>query len=136
MGETAEQLKRRTMRFALDVCALIRELPAFEPGPTVQRQLARAATGVAFNYRATCRARSHADFTARMGVVAEEADEAQGWLEFLESAHLLKSETLTRLIAEAAEIVSITSAAYGTARRTERSRNHARHGWTSLRRDR
>jgi hypothetical protein len=32
MGETADQLKQRTMRFALDVCALIRELPRFEPG--------------------------------------------------------------------------------------------------------
>jgi four helix bundle protein len=78
MSQTADELKRRTMRFALDVCALIRDLPIFEPGPTAQHQLARAATGVAFNYRATCRARSHTEFTARMGVVAEEADESQG----------------------------------------------------------
>jgi hypothetical protein len=49
MSDVAEQLKRRTMRFALDARALIRELPQFEPGPTVQRQLAKAATGVAFN---------------------------------------------------------------------------------------
>ncbi len=116
MGEAADQLKQRTMRFALDVCALIRELPRFEPGPTAQRQLARAATGVAFNYRATCRARSHTEFTARMGVVAEEADESQGWLEFIEASELLKSTTLTRLIAEASELAAIASAAYGTAR--------------------
>ena len=126
MGETADQLKRRTMRFALDVCGLIRGLPHIEPGPTAQRQLARAATGVAFNYRATCRARSHTEFTARMGVVAEEADESQGWLEFIEAGELLKSETLTRLIAEATELAAIMSAAYGTARDNERQKKRRR----------
>jgi hypothetical protein len=40
----------------------------------------------------------------------------------LESADLLKSEALTRLIAEAAQIVSIASAPHGTARHTERTR--------------
>ena len=115
MSDVADQLKQRTMRFALDACALIRELPQFEPGPTVKRQLAKAATGVAFNYRATCRARSHAEFTARMGVVAEEADESQGWLEFIEAAELIKSAALTRLSREATELAAITSAAYGTA---------------------
>ncbi len=51
-----------------------------------------------------------------MGVVAEEADESQGWLEFIEASELLKSTTLTRLIAEASELAAIASAAYGTAR--------------------
>jgi hypothetical protein len=37
--------------------------------------LAKSATSVAFNYRASCRARSHAEFTAKTGLVAEEADE-------------------------------------------------------------
>ena len=79
-------MKQRTMQFALDVCGLIKDLPHSEPGPTVRRQLAKSATGVAFNYRASCRARSHTEFTARMGVVAEEADETQGWLEFIDAA--------------------------------------------------
>ena len=122
MSQTADELKKRTMRFALDVCSLIRDLPPFEPGPTAQRQLARAATGVAFNYRATCRARSHTEFTARMGVVAEEADESQGWLEFIEAAELQKSAALTRLIAESAELAAIMSAAHGTARYNERQK--------------
>ena len=51
-----------------------------------------------------------------MGVVAEEADESQGWLEFVEAGELLKSETLTRLIVEATELAAIASASYGTAR--------------------
>jgi len=78
MSEQADLLKARTMRFALDVCALIKHLPHEEPGPTVKRQLAKSSTGLAFNYRASCRARSHAEFTAKIGLVAEEADETQG----------------------------------------------------------
>src|SRR5438270_7341285 len=107
MSDIAEQLKARTMRFALDVCALIRELPDEEPGLTVKHQLTRAATGVAFNYRATCRARSHAEFTAKIGIVSEEADEAQGWLEFLDAASLTSPTRLTSLLAEATELVRI-----------------------------
>jgi len=75
VSEQAERLKARTMQFALDVSALLKVLPASEPGSTVKRQLAKSATSVAANYRAACRARSHAEFTARMGTVAEEADE-------------------------------------------------------------
>lgn len=48
------------MRFVVDVCALIKQLPASEPGPTVKHQLAKSSTSVAMNYRSSCRARSHA----------------------------------------------------------------------------
>jgi four helix bundle protein len=97
MSEQAEMLKKRTMRFALDVCTLLKQLPWDEPGPTVKRQLAKAATSTAFNYRASCRARSHDEFTAKIGVVAEEADESQGWLEFVEAARLIESNEVERL---------------------------------------
>ena len=122
MGKIAEQLKARTMRFALDVCALIPQLPNREPGWTVQRQLAKAATSVAFNYRAACRGRSHAEYTAKIGLVAEEADESLGWLEFSEAAELLASPELKQLTVEARELSAIMSASYGTARYKERSK--------------
>jgi four helix bundle protein len=122
MSEQAERLKQRTMRFALDVCELIQQLPAHEPGPTVKRQLAKAATSVAFNYRATCRARSHAEFTAKIGLVAEESDETQGWLEFIEAAHLVVSPALSRLLQESSELSGIFSASVGTARYKERNK--------------
>src|SRR5262245_49210482 len=126
MSQLAEQLKRRTMQFALDVCALVCRLPPGDPGLTVKRQLTRAATSVAFNYRATCRARSHAEFTAKLGTVVEEVDEAQGWLEFIEAAGLMRSPTLSRLIREATEITAVMSASVGTARYRERTRRRRR----------
>jgi four helix bundle protein len=122
VSDVSEQLKQRTMRFALDVCGLIRGLSEFEPGPTVRHQLAKSATSTAFNYRACCRARSHKEYTARIGLVAEESDETLGWLEFIESGRLIVSGELTRLITEARELVAIFSASHGTARRNERHR--------------
>ena len=57
-----------------------------------------------------------------MGVVAEEADESQGWLEFVKEAQLLSSDSLVRLTGEATELAAIMSAAYGTARYNERKK--------------
>jgi four helix bundle protein len=54
-------------------------------------QLARSATGIATNYRATCRARSRAEFLAKLGTVVEEADESQMWLDMVLRLHLAGS---------------------------------------------
>ena len=78
---------------------------------------------VAFNYRASCRARSHDEFTAKIGLVAEEADESEGWLEFIETGRLIKSSSaLTHLLNESRELVAIFSASVGTARYKQRNR--------------
>ena len=95
------------MQFALDVSTLLKLLPASEPGPTVKRQLARSATSVAANYRAACRARSHAEFTARIGTVAEEADESSFWLEFIAAARMVSAPQLAQLQAERRESLAI-----------------------------
>ena len=121
MSEISEQLKRRTMRFALDACSSIKHLPPHEPGPTVKRQLAKSSTGIAFNYRSACRARSHTEFTARIAIVAEEADESYGWLEFIDEGKLLFGPELDRLVAESDELSAIFSASLGTARRKEQN---------------
>src|SRR5436190_2465112 len=120
MSELAEALKKRTMKFALDTCALIRQLEYEEPGPTVRKQLAKSSTSVAFDYRAACRGRSHDEYTSKMGVVAEEADESFGWLEFIDAAEMLHSKELNRLIDESRQLVAIMSASYGTARENQR----------------
>ena len=89
MSEQSEQIKRRTRRFVLDVFDLIKLLPWMEPGPTIRRQLVRSSTSVDLNYRASCRARSHAEFTAKIGTVAEEADESAEWLDLIAEAKLV-----------------------------------------------
>jgi len=81
MDKTAEDLKVRTKRFAIAVLDFIETPPRGLAVEALSRQLARAGLGVAGNYRSSCRARSHAEFTARLGIVLEEADESDLWLE-------------------------------------------------------
>ena len=67
-----DELKKRTKRFGLRI-KLVAALPNTPQGRTVGGQLVRAGTSVGANYTAACRARSRAEFTARLGVVEEEA---------------------------------------------------------------
>ncbi len=120
MSEQAELLKKRTRRFALEIIRLIRLLPWTEPGPLIKRQLAKSATSMDMNYRASCRARSHAEFTAKIGLVAEEADESAEWLDVIAEAKLVNFSGLTELRQESRELLAIFSASAGTARRNRR----------------
>jgi four helix bundle protein len=113
---TPEQLKARTKRFALDVIALVGTLPRTLVGEIIARQIVRSGTSTGANYRAACRARSRAEFVAKLGVAEEEADETLYWLELLLEARLGESSATQRLIAEAAELVAILSASRKTAR--------------------
>src|SRR5580765_8477617 len=122
MSEQSERLKARTRRFALDVLQLIKLLPRDEPGPTIKRQLTKAATSVDMNYRASCRARSHAEFTAKIGVVAEETDESASWIDLISEANLVRCDLLGRLQKEGHELEAIFSASAGTARGNARRR--------------
>jgi len=122
MSEQSDRLKARTRRFALDVLQLIKLLPREEPGPTIKRQLTKAATSVDMNYRASCRARSHAEFTAKIGVVAEEADESASWIDLISEAKLVRCDLLERLQKESHELEAIFSASAGTARGNARRR--------------
>ena len=70
-----EELRRRTRAFALDVIRLVDGLPKGRIADVLGGQLLRSGTSVGANYRAACRAKSTADFIAKMGTVEEEADE-------------------------------------------------------------
>ena len=69
-----EDLKLRTKQFALRVIRLSGAMPRTIAGDVLSRQIVRSATSVAANYRSACRAKSRADFIAKMGIVEEEAD--------------------------------------------------------------
>ena len=108
-------LKARTKQFALRVIKLVDALPRTIQGRAVANQIIRSATSVAANYRAACRARSRAEFIAKIGVVEEEADETAFWLELIIDSALL-TETRTRpLLSEAGELVAIMAASRKSA---------------------
>lgn len=70
-------------------------------------QLLRCGTSVGANYRTVCRARSRAEFAAKLGIVVEEADEAVFWLELLVDTGIFSRRQLQGLLAEANELVAI-----------------------------
>ncbi len=104
---TADELKLRTKRFALRVIALVAPLPKTITGRAIANQLVCCGTSVAANYRAACRARSRSEFVAKMGVVPEEADETQLWLELIVESKLLPVKRVEPLLTEASELVAI-----------------------------
>jgi len=113
---TPEEMKERTKRLALRVIRLVDALPKGRTADVIGRQLLRAATSVGANYRAACRARSQAEFIAKMGIVEEEADEVVYWIELLAEAKLFPDEKLSALMGETGEILAIVIASIRTAR--------------------
>jgi len=102
-----DDLKARTKEFALRIIKLVGALPKSVECRAIANPLVRCGTSVAANYRATCRARSKAEFIAKIGVVLEEADEALLWLELISEANLLPVRRVDALLAEANELVAI-----------------------------
>src|SRR5207302_7886845 len=114
-------LKKRTKAFALRILKLVDALPTTTAGRALTSQIVRSGTSIAANYRAACRAKSTADFIAKMGIVEEEADETLFWLELLEESDLVLAAKLTAIKQEADELIAITVASIKTARRNRAS---------------
>jgi four helix bundle protein len=110
----SEELKNRTKRFAIEIIHFAQQLPKSYEVRIIGGQLVRAATSVAANYRAACRARSKSEFYSKICVVVEESDESLFWLEILEEAKLAEGEKFQKLIKEAEELVQIFSSSRKT----------------------
>jgi four helix bundle protein len=120
MASKPEQLRDRTKQFAIRIVRLSKVLPKSEESRVIGRQLLRSGTSVAANYRAVCRARSRAEFIAKIGVVVEEADETVFWLEMLIEAEIMKKNLIEKLLTEATELLSIFVASQRTAKSESR----------------
>lgn len=113
----ATELKQRTKVFALRIMKLVDALPTTKSGHAIGNQLVRSGTSVGANYRASCRARSKAEFIAKIGVVEEEADESGFWLELIVEGSLLPLIKVTELLKEANELTAIMAASRISASR-------------------
>jgi len=109
-------LKERTQRFAIEVIRFCIGLDRTQELSIIGKQLIRSASSVGANYRAVCRAKSKADFIAKLSIVEEEADESMYWLEILEGLGMRENADLKRLKDEAAQLVAIVVASKKTAR--------------------
>jgi four helix bundle protein len=123
---TPEELRQRLAAFARDVTAFSRPLLASLETRDAALQLRRAASSTAANHRAAGRGRSHAEFTAKIGIALEEGDETLFWLEHLRDCGLAGTMAIDPLIQEARELVAILTASNSTARSRQRHQSARR----------
>lgn len=114
--DPTEDLKARTKRFAICIVKFTGTLPKTAEGRVLGTQILRSGTSLAANYRAVCRARSRAEFIAKLGTVVEETDETVFWLELLVEAGILERDRMDGLLSEAGELLAIFSASRRTAK--------------------
>ncbi len=113
---TADKLRLRTKNFAVSIVKYFKELPKSNESIIIGKQLLRSATSVSANYRAVCRARSDAEFFAKLSIVVEEADETVLWLEIILESEIRVDEKTKLLHKEALEILSIMVASRKTVK--------------------
>ena len=121
MNRWREEMKARTHKFWVDVLQLLDTIPDGSKTKRLKDQLAGAASGLDLNWRAACRARSHKEFTAKVGTVLEEADEAEGCLDTIWDARLNTTDAATRLRGESKELRSIFAKTSLTATQNEKA---------------
>jgi four helix bundle protein len=112
-----QPLREKTKQFALRVMRLVDALPKKRSAYVIGNQLLRSATSVGANYRSARRARSPAEFCAKMGIVEEEADESQYWLELICEGGLMTAKQVQGLLDEVDQIVAMVVASIRTAKR-------------------
>lgn len=106
--ERKQALRRRTKLFAGRVVRFFVKLDRRrEEVSILGRQMIRSGTSVGANYREASRARSDAEFIAKIELCAQEADETQYWLELLGEDCGISDELIRPIWDEADELISI-----------------------------
>ena len=102
-----QDLSLRTRAFALRVIRLTSALPRSMEAQVLGRQVLRSGTSVGANYREAQRARSKAEFIAKIGDCLKEQDETLYWLLLLSEAQIVPAPRLQPLMDECNELLAI-----------------------------
>ncbi len=113
-----EDLRSRTKALALRIVRLYEALPKSTAAQVLGRQMLRSGTSVGANYREAYRARSKAEFVAKIGDCLRELDDTGYWLELLGDASLVQVERLADLRDEVDQLIAILTT---IAKKTKRS---------------
>jgi len=116
MSEIAEELRQRTLRYALRIISFCRQLPDTWDAREIGRQLLRAGMGAAGNYWSACRGRSDVEFIAKLGVATDEAEETVLWLTTIIQSGIQAGNNAKALLGEGKELRAILSKSHKTAR--------------------
>ena len=110
-NETAEKgrgnLQARTKEFAPRIIRLFSALPKTTEAQILGKQVLRSGTSIGANYREAQRARSKAEFIAKLGDSFKELDETAYWLELLTKSGLAPVSRVAGLQDECNQLIAI-----------------------------
>ncbi|HEV2721166.1 MAG TPA: four helix bundle protein, partial [Thermoanaerobaculia bacterium] len=101
------QLSERTRAFALRIIRLSSALPSNRTADVLARQLLRAGTSPGAHFREALRARSKAEYVAKLNGGLMELEETLYWLELVQDAKLFSSRKLAAIRQETTELIAI-----------------------------
>ncbi len=110
------ELRNRTKQFGLRIVKLYRALPKSTEAQVIGHQLLRSGLSIGAHYREACRARSDAELISKFGVLLQELDESNYWIEILSECEIMKSAKLSALIRDAKQMLAIFTKAISTTR--------------------
>ena len=108
MQKEERDLRDRTKFFALQIVRMFSALPKTTEAQVLGRQLLRAGTSVAANYREAYRGRSKAEFIAKCSDSLREPEETAYWLELLLDGGIIPPEKVAGLRQECDELIAIS----------------------------
>ncbi len=114
-------LRDRTKGFALRIIHMYGALPRRTEAQVLGKQALRSGTSVAANFREASRARSDAEFIAKLGIVEQELDQTMLWLELLMDSGIIEEPRLRPLHDEADELLRIIITSIKTTKRNRSS---------------
>jgi len=109
-GRRTKDLGERTKKFALQIIRLYSALPKATEARHLGRQVLRSGTSVGANYREANRARSKAEFIAKIGESLKELDETAYWLDLLAESGMAPKAPVLDLRDECDQLLAIYTA--------------------------
>lgn len=110
-------LVERTTMFGLRIVKMFVALPKSEEARVLGKQVLRSGTSVGANYREAQRARSTAEFIAKIGDCLKELDETSYWLELLVRSEIVAATKLASLRDESDQLLAIFTTISKNAKR-------------------
>ena len=106
-NEPPFDLRERTKTYGLRVVRMFVALPKTEEARVLRKQVLRSGTSVGANFREAHRARSQAEFIAKIGDCLKELDETSYWLELLTESRIVPAPKLESLQDETHQLLAI-----------------------------
>lgn len=112
-------LRKRLMRFAIEIGWVCENLPDTKLGNQISEQLIRSGTSPGPNYEEASAAESRRDFIHKMSVCLKELRESDFWLRLIIEAKLLSGERIVNLQDESDQLCRIFGKSIVTAKRND-----------------